>query len=131
MSYKMHPKQLESVFGLSSEDRYSHFLSKVCDWGELWALEDPSQQFLIINPEPDLKYIPVWPHSEYAAAYGKEYEIYKPFKIELSRFMENWLPGLDADGVKVGVLPNLDTTVWIMEPMDLKADLENGIAEYE
>lgn len=35
MSYRMHPKQLENVFALTSQQRYEHFISKVCDWEEL------------------------------------------------------------------------------------------------
>ncbi len=36
MSYRMHPKQIENIFSLTPKQRYEHFVSKVCDWEELW-----------------------------------------------------------------------------------------------
>ena len=38
---------------------------------------------------------------------------------------------LNNDGLKVGVLPNLGTTVWIIDPLDLKEELENELKQYE
>ena len=49
MSYKMNHRQLENVFTLSSEQRFQHFISKLCDWEELWILEDTQQNSLIMN----------------------------------------------------------------------------------
>lgn len=100
MSYKIHPKELENVFALNSRKRYEHFISKVCDWEELWILENDEEKFLIECPEPHVKYVPVWPHPEYAEAYEKDYKVYSPAKIELSSFINNWSPGLNDDGIR-------------------------------
>ena len=131
MSYRMHPKQLENVFALTSKQRYEHFISKVCDWEELWILEDNNKDFLIITPQEDLAYLPVWPHADYALAFHEIYPSLKPSRVELDSFLETWLPNLNNDGLKVGVLPNLGTTVWIIDPLDLKAELENELQQYE
>ena len=131
MSYHMHPKQLENVFALTSKQRYEHFILKVCDWEELWILEDNNKDFLIITPQEDLAYLPVWPHADYALAFHEIYPSLKPSRVELDGFLETWLPNLNNDGLKVGVLPNLGTTVWIIDPLDLKAELENELQQYE
>lgn len=131
MSYKIHPKQLENVFALSSNERYKHFIIKVCDWEELWILESKEEKFLTVHLEPDIQYIPVWPHPEYAIAYAEDSEEYVPTRLAIDIFIERWIPGLHKDNIQVGVLPNLETTVWIIDPLDLKADLELGLKEYE
>ena len=127
----MHEKQIENLGALSSKDRYEHFLSKVCDWEELWILENEEGHFLIVCPDPENEYIPVWPHSEYAKLFGEDYPSCKPEKLDLSAFIEKWLPGLANDEIKVGVLPNLETTVWIINPLELKAELEAELSQYE
>ena len=133
MNRKMHPKQLENVFALNSKERYEHFVGRVCDWQELWILENAEENFLIVSPkESEIEYMPVWPEPEYAIEFAKVDGLtYTPKKVEVSAFIDKWLPGLKEDGIKVGVLPNLETTVWIVEPSDLKSDLEEGLAEYE
>ncbi len=133
LSYKMHPKQLENVFSLSSKERYEHFVSKVADWEEVWILIGADNNFLTVNSDAnDIEYLPVWPHPDYAKAYAEGLDLsLEPKLIELTIFMERWLLGLQKDGLKVGTLPNLEVTVWIMEPSDLLTDLENEVSQYE
>ena len=123
----MHPKQLENVFALTSKQRYEHFISKVCDWEELWILADQNQNFRIITPQENLEYLPIWPHADHASAFHAIYPSHKPSRVELDSFLEIWLPNLNDDGLKVGVLPNLGATVWIIGPLDLKEELENEL----
>ena len=116
---------------MTSKQRYEHFISKVCDWEELWILADQNQDFLIITPQENLEYLPVWPHADYASAFHEIYPSLKPSRIELDSFLETWLPNLNKDGLNVGVLPNLGATVWIIGPLDLKEELENELQQYE
>jgi hypothetical protein len=87
----MHPKQLENVFALTSKQRYEHFISKVCDWEELWILADQNQNFRIITPQENLEYLPIWPHADYASAFHEIYPSHKPSRVELDSFLEIWL----------------------------------------
>ena len=123
----MHPKQLENVFALTSKQRYENFISKVCDWEELWILADQNQNFRIITPQENLEYLPIRPHADHASAFHEIYPSHKPSRVELDSFLEIWLPNLNDDGLKVGVLPNLGATVWIIGPLDLKEELENEL----
>ena len=36
----MNEKQFESVLALDSFGRYSHFISKVADWEQLWGIKN-------------------------------------------------------------------------------------------
>ncbi len=74
----------------------------------------------------------MWPHPEYAKVYAEGLELPVELElIELKEFMEKWLPGLQKDGLKVGALPNLEVTVWIIEPSDLLADLKGEVSQHE
>ncbi|MEG0199040.1 MAG: DUF2750 domain-containing protein, partial [Acinetobacter sp.] len=65
------------------------------------------------------------------SAFHEIYPSHKPSRVELDSFLEIWLPNLNDDGLKVGVLPNLGATVWIIGPLDLKEELENELQQYE
>lgn len=128
----MHPKQLENVFSMSSKERYEHFLIKVCDWEEVWVLSNTTENLLTICPDGGVEYLPVWPHDEYAKAFSKlSYSEYSPSKIDIYDFVQKHLFELDKNQLKIGVLPNLDTTVWIIEPSDLRLDLEGELEQHE
>ena len=123
----MHPKQLENIFSLSSRNRYDHFLIKVCDWEELWLLETKNYKFLTISVQPDIKCIPVWPHHDYGRAYAEDSKQHIQAWLTANVFMEEWLPRLHKNGVRIGVLSNLETAVWFVVSFDLRTDLENGL----
>ncbi len=79
----------------------------------------------------DVQYFPIWPHPEYAQLTAdNRFPGNTPERITLSDFMNKWLPGLEKDGIKVGVFPNLEWTMWIMEPDDVGITLKDEIAQY-
>jgi uncharacterized protein DUF2750 len=130
VSYKLDPKQLEKILNKSCEERYDYFLNKVADWGEVWILVNDNQEFLKLFSEEDKsEYVPVWPHADFARAYASDSdEPLKAKKISLQVFFERWVPGLEDDGFSVSVFPNLEQTVWIMEPEDLQLDIEEALS---
>lgn len=131
MSYRMHEKQIENVLALNSEERYLHFLNKVADWEQLWVLCDKDDN-IFTRATDEIEYLPVWPHPAYAIESKNilDSEL-EPSEIKLDEFMGSWLQGLDSDGLKVGVFPDLEGKVWIMEPKDLLRALEEECEQYE
>lgn len=133
MSYKLNEKQLKRVLQLGCEERYEYFLKKVTKWEEIWILVDSNKGFLkICSEEDDLEYIPVWPHPDYAREYASDSdEVLKPKSISLSEFIEKWVPGLDEDALNVGIFPNQDLTVWVIEPFELSEEIEGELSKYQ
>ncbi len=131
MPYRMHEKQIENVLALNSEERYLHFLNKVADWEQLWVLCKKDDNIFTRSTD-EIEYLPVWPHPAYANESKNimDSEL-EPREIKLDEFMESWLQGLESDGLKVGVFPDLDGKVWIMEPKDLLRALEEECEQYE
>ncbi len=121
--------QLEDVMKLSCEDRYDFFLSLVGEEREIWILINEEKQFLKIHSEEEgFEYLPVWPSSEFAEDYCEQAnDGLSPKSIGLPEFFKKWVPGLQGDNLEVGVFPGADATVWIMEPAELKEDLQDEL----
>ena len=127
----MSENQLENILGLSCEERYDYFLSLVTEEKEIWILVNSDNQFLKILAEDDgFEYLPVWPQSEFAVDYCKNSPELSPKNISLPEFLEKWVPGLKKDGLEVGVFPGSDKNLWVMEPSELKNDIQEELSNF-
>ena len=125
----MNDEQLKAVLGLNGEERFDYFLSKVGEEREIWILINAENQFLKIYSEDDgLEYLPVWPSSDFAFEYAKDSGGLSPKSIGLPDFFKKWIPGLQKDGLEIGVFPGTDETLWITEPSELKNDLQEELS---
>lgn len=131
MPYDLNPEQAKSVLALDSSARSTHCLGLIGDWEELWGVRNDEGWLVPCAPD-DVQYLPIWPHPEYAQMTADDrFPGYIPERITLSDFMSEWLPRMKEDGVKVGVFPDIEWTMWIMDPDDVVASLDDEIAQYE
>ncbi len=131
MPYVMNEKQFESVQSLDSNARFQHFVSKVADWEQLWAVKNDEGWLVPVAPE-GFEYFPVWPHPEYAQKITDlNFPGHKAEEISLQEFLSHWLPLLQDDDVKVAVFPNREWTFWCIEADDLMAELVEEMRQYE
>ena len=122
---------LKDILSLGCEERYDYFLSKVGEDKEIWILVNKDQQFLKIYAEDDsYEYLPVWPESDFAVEYCKDSQELSPKSITLPEFFKKWVPGLQKDKVEIGVFPGLDNDLWVMEPSELKQDLQDELSTF-
>ena len=78
------------------------------------------------------EYFPVWPHPEYAQRLADEhFPGHEATEISLDEFFTGWVPKLERDKVKVGVFPNSDWSIWVMEPAELALCLEDELSQYQ
>ncbi len=126
----MSDEQPLDVSQLDCESRYDYFLSVVEDAREIWILINDENQFLkIFSEEEEFEYLPVWPTEDLAKAYSDAGdEALTPKSISLPEFLNKWVAGLQNDGLEVGVFPGTDQSVWIMEPAELKSDIQDELA---
>lgn len=128
----MDKEELEAILGLSCEDRYDYFLDLVGEEREVWILINSEEHFLKLHSDekgaPD--YLPVWPSAEFATAYASSDTDLTPKSIALPQFLKKWLPGLDRDGIEVGVFPGSDDSVWIMGARELEKDLREELSRF-
>ncbi len=123
----MNDISFKEIEKLDCESRYEIFLSMVAEEREIWVLVNDEQEFLKIHSEDhDIEYLPVWPHADFTKYHCEtsSQKLY-PKNISAPQFFAKWIPGLVNDGLKVGVFPNAESEVWIMEPSEVKSDLQD------
>ena len=125
----MSNEPLATILELDGEERFDYFLDAVIEERELWILVNQDNHFLKIVSEVDgIAYLPVWPSAEFAAKYAEGAGGLTPKDISLPEFFKKWVPGLQKDGLEVGVFPGSDETLWITGPADLKNDLQGELS---
>ena len=125
---KINAKQLDAVISLTSEKRYQHFVKRIADVEEVWALY--SDGWALSATEDGTSVFPFWPAREYAEKCAiNECLGYEPRALPLDEFLNSLLPRLKADGVLPGVFPNLvgDNVTPTVERLiaDINIELEN------
>ena len=55
-------------------------------------------------------------------------EALKTMSISLPEFLNKWITGLTKDDLVVGVFPGKDKSVWLTEPAELKADIQEELS---
>ncbi len=128
----MNDISFEEIEKLDCESRYEIFLQMVAEEREVWVLINEKNEFLTIHSEDhDIEYLPVWPHSDFTKHHSTSSNEKLTAKcIAVPEFFAKWIPGLEGDGLQVGVFPSYKSDVWIMEPLEVKSDLQEEFANF-
>ncbi|MFN3653243.1 MAG: DUF2750 domain-containing protein [Armatimonadota bacterium] len=132
MPWDCNDHEYRNVLGLDARGRYEYFIHKVADWQEVWGLRRQAGWVTFGHPDGGEGF-PFWPHPRYAEACATgDWSDHLPESIPLDAFVERWLPGMAADGLKVAVFPVPETNnAAVLAPETLKADLEEELLKYE
>ncbi|QTD40858.1 DUF2750 domain-containing protein [Sporosarcina sp. Te-1] len=124
----MNNKELEVVSKLPASKRYEYFIKKVADFEEVWALFDDG--WAVSEDDNGNTLIPFWPKKEFATLCAvEEWKNYKAEQIDLSEFMQTWLPGMKTDGIKPSIFLNNEDSV-VIEIDNLVLDLQEELEKY-
>lgn len=127
----LNDREFESVIALPAPERYEHFMKRVADAEELWALRD-DEGWLLLGDDEENEAFPVWPAERYAVAYAEAHGSGEtPTAVELSVWMEEMLPDLAANGVLVAVFPLPTGAAVTVTADEHAAHLEFELDEYE
>ena len=88
-----------------TEDNIERFFTEVMAAGVLWGLEGPDGWALCPSADDDGgDVMPFWSQREFAECHcGDDWAGYQPAAIALDEFLDDWLPGLDKDGLATGI----------------------------
>jgi hypothetical protein len=125
MSWEIEEDEVHRFLALPAEDRAVSFFQLVADWEEAWGLEDP--QGWVVAKETDA--LPLWPHASFAAACARgAWKGALAAALSVDDLLQDLLPILEADGLRVAVFPSPDDPGVLLSPRQFRERLERELA---
>lgn len=94
--------RMQAVLRLPAARRYSYFLQRVAESGEVWGLDGEGWALALDDAGRDV--LPLWPTPEFAAMCATRlWSGFQPRAIKLQELLENVLPQLEEEGMPVGI----------------------------
>ncbi|USY50010.1 DUF2750 domain-containing protein [Bacillus altitudinis] len=125
----MHPKELETTMQLPAKKCYDYFIKKIVDFEEVWSLRN-EKGWVMSEDDYRVPQLHFWPTEEHAAFCAiDQWEKTVPEMIDLDDFIEEWLPGMLADGINPSIFYNRNNSLSI-EIQTLKEDIEEELKNY-
>lgn len=111
---------------INSKRRYENFIKRVLESETVWGLKNEDGWCVCESNEyEDTEVMLFWSDEAYARQCAiEEWSHYKPAAIHIEEFMNNWLHGMNEDGLLVGVNWNAKLIGLEVEPYDLFRELE-------
>lgn len=117
--------ELASLSG-DFDANFDLFIAEAIATGCVWALE--AEEGFALCPSvdnEDLDVMPLWSQPEHAQAHCKdEWQTYQVVPISLEELLDDWLPGMHADLLLVGVNWNAELEGIEIEPLDLVEEID-------
>lgn len=100
---------------------YQRFIENIQESGQVWSLQTTDGWVIVDSAEyEDSEVMPFWSEEAYAKQLCVgEWENFKPAAISFEEFVEDWLAGMDEDGVLVGPNWNADLDGLEVEPIEI------------
>lgn len=96
---------IASAGSVDSDHRVTQFAATVVEAGAAWGLYDETWARAPVAGHDET--LPFWPTAADAANSAREaWKTFAPRAIELGAFIEQWLPGMNEDGISAAVWPS-------------------------
>lgn len=127
----MNEKEFHSVLSLPADRRYAYSIKRIADGSEIWGLSNDSG-WVLFATDGGQETIPIWPHPDFAQACATgDWSDTTPQSIDLTTWMEKWIPGMIRDRRAVAVFPTADGKSAVISPERLRDDLQNELSLIE
>jgi hypothetical protein len=121
MSWEITEEEARQLLALPAGDRAIQFFQLLADWEEGWGLRDDDGW--VVASATDA--LPLWPHATLAAACAVgPWEGALPEPVALDEMLEELLPLLEEDGLRVAVFPSPDDPGLLLSPAEIRERLE-------
>jgi hypothetical protein len=128
---KLSAKEIAGVLATDGPTRYAHFVKQVADSEQVWGLRT-EEGWVSVGDDDGNSMLPVWPHPDYAAACAvDEWDDAQPSAIDLDDWLDEWLVNLDDEGDQVAVFPTPQGRGVVVEPAQLRSDIEVELSRLE
>lgn len=127
---KVSEKEVAAVTSLPGARRYEYFIKKVADQNQVWALWQGSWATGVTD-EGTITF-PVWPAREYAERCRTgDWAAFESRSIPLSDFLNELLPQLTSDGLRVSVFDTPSEEAVFVDHDQFLADVRAELAKIE
>jgi Protein of unknown function (DUF2750) len=130
MSWHVNDAEFTAVLELPAPRRYEYFVKRAASHGELWGLR-ADLGWVIAEDDGGDQHFPVWPHQRFAQALATgQWSDGVPAAVDIDRWVEEWLPDLDREGIRVAVFQTPDDQGVAVSPQRLKNDLDAELEQF-
>ncbi|MCK6474915.1 MAG: DUF2750 domain-containing protein [Planctomycetes bacterium] len=130
MSWEPTDTEIESLSKLPAAKRYEYLIKKVSDEEAVWSLWHDGGWALATNVDGQ-EAIPIWPHSKYASLCAKGLWVeYEPRVIELTVWLDRWIPGMEKDKRLVAAFPTDSERGILVKPIQIGSDIRRELDCY-
>ena len=124
MTWEIEEEEVRRLLSLPPEDRAVSFFQLVADWEEAWGLRDA--EGWIVAQETDA--LRLWPHGAFAEACARgPWEGAAPEPVALDDLLEDLLPLLQEDGLRIAVFPSSEDPGLLLAPGEVRERLEREL----
>lgn len=125
MSWELEDGEAAQILALPADGRALAFSQLAADWEEVWGLKDANGW--IVAKDTDA--LALWPHPEFAQACAQgPWEGALPERLALDELLEELLPLLEEDGLRVAVFPTPEDPGALLAPEEVRNLLETELA---
>ena len=131
MNWRVNDAEFTSVLELPASRRYEYFVKRATSHGQLWGLRGDGG-WVIAEDDEGNRHFPAWPHQRFAQALANDkWSDGVPAAIDIDEWLEEWLPDLDRDGIRVAVFQTPDDQGVAVSPQRLKRDLHAELEQFK
>lgn len=131
MAWTPTDKEIAAVLQLDGPARYSYWVKKIADQQVVWSLWHV-EGWALAGDSDGRVLVPVWPHETFAAMCARDvWAAYTPKAIDVTAWMERWIPGLQRDGRMVAVFPTTADRGVIVDPAVVYENLQHELRNYD
>lgn len=108
------------------EANKERFIRRVLESLQVWALGSDEEGARCASHDSDRPVMLFWSDEAYARQHIRQqwgWQGFRPHLVELEDFLVAWLPGLQQDGMLVGLNYNSDLAGLELEPMEVHKEL--------
>ena len=131
MTWSLRDRELEAVLQLNAAKRYAYLIKKTIDQKRVWGLWR-DEKWALGSDNAGQELIPVWPHEKYAALCVQgNWAGYQPRAIDITTWIEKWIPGMHRDNRSVAAFPTPCDKGVIIDPERMAVDMRQELSLYE
>lgn len=122
-------RELTAILSLSGRERYGYALHGIAGRGEAWGLRTGEGWLLVGDDAGDA--FPLWPHPAFALSCAIEgWSEATPEPIALAEILDELLPSLLTDGLRLAVFPVPSGEAVVVDPRDFREHLERELESH-